>query len=246
MKQSTKLFLRLPRRSRGNVVCLLSGIALGCGTSPVPDAGSEAGSDAGSDETPEWTLRRGVAIGSADHPVYAFSGVRTVLADEDHVYVLLIQEAVVRVFNRAGEFVRDLGREGEGPGELLMPSDMGWHGSRLWVANWGSNRFTFFDVESGEAETIPFRPDLPRTIYTSDQAPGAVLSNGHLVGSPRLSATAVTAGLVSADVRIVTDTTGAVRDTLAVLSIAGQMGRSPPGSAGTRGLTGSIPCRRTT
>ena len=218
----------LPRRSRGNVLCLLGGVVLGCGT---PGAGPGSGEGPGA--PPEWDLRRGVTIGSADHPVYAFSGVRRVLADEDHVYALLAQEAVVRVFTRAGEFVRELGREGEGPRELLMPSDMGWHGSRLWVANWGSNRFTLFDVETGDAETIPFRPDIPRTLYDSDQAPGAVLSNGHLVGSPKLSATAVTAGFVSADVRIVTDTTGSVRDTLAVLSIAGQMGEITAGLGGS-------------
>lgn len=228
MRHTPKRFLKRDggRTTRGRGLALV-GLMLGCGTSPAPDAGS----DAGSDQTPEWTLRRDVVIGSVDHPVYAFSGVRAVLADEDHVYVLLIQEALVRVFTRSGEFVREYGREGEGPGELLMPSGMGWHGSRLWVANWGSKRFTFFDVESGEAKAVPFRPDVPPTLYAGGWAPEAVLSNGHLVGSPHLSSMAITQGFVSHAERIVTDTAGVVRDTLAVLSAAGHTGEITAGLA---------------
>ncbi|WP_420634366.1 hypothetical protein [Candidatus Palauibacter sp.] len=203
------------------LMCLLPGLLPGCGTSPTPDQDP--------DQPPEWTLRRGVTIGSVDDPVYGLSGVRRALADEDHVYVLLLQDGVVRVFTRAGEFVRDLGREGEGPGELMMPSEMGWYGSRLWVANWGSTRFTLFDVETGEAETILYLPDVPPTLYASGWAPEAVLSNGHLVGSMKLSATAISWGLVSHDVRIVTDTAGSVRDTLALLSVVGQSGEITAG-----------------
>ena len=228
MRHTTKRFLKRDggRTTRGRGLAAV-GLVLGCGTSPAPDSGS----DAGSDRTPEWTLRRDVVIGSVDHPVYAFSGVRAVLADEDHVYVLLIQEALVRVFTRSGEFVREFGREGEGPGELLMPSGMGWHGSRLWVANWGSTRFTFFDVESGEAEAISFRPDVPPTLYAGGWSPEAVLANGHLVGSPQLSSMAITQGFVSHAERIVTDTAGVVRDTLAVLPAAGQVGEITAGLA---------------
>lgn len=226
MRHIPKRFLKRDggRTTWGRGLALI-GLMLGCGTSPAPDPGS----DAGSGQTPEWTLRRDVVIGSVDHPVYSFSGVGAVLADEDHVYLLLSQESLVRVFTRSGDFVREFGREGEGPGELQMPSDMGWHGSRLWVANWGSTRFTFFDVESGEAETIPFRPGIPPTLYAFGWEPEAVLSNGHLVGSPKLSTTVITRGLASHDERIVTDTAGAVRDTLALISVAGLVGEITAG-----------------
>ena len=96
--------------------------------------------------------------------MHALSGVGSVLADAEHVYVLQPQEGRVRVFTREGDFVRYLGGEGEGPGEMLNPSGMGWHGSRLWVADWGTTRFTLFDVTTGEAETIPYRPDVPATL----------------------------------------------------------------------------------
>ena len=57
---------------------------------------------------------RGVAIGSPDHPVYGLWAVGEVLADDDHAYVLMVQDGTIRVFTPAGEFVRDLGG-GRGP-----------------------------------------------------------------------------------------------------------------------------------
>lgn len=92
---------------------LLLGYALAFGAAPV--SGPVAG------QVPEWTLERGVTIGSVDDPVYGLSGVGGVLADAERVFVLLRQDATVRVFSRAGAFIRDLGRRGQGPGQ-------GWDG----------------------------------------------------------------------------------------------------------------------
>lgn len=173
-------------------------------------------------QTPEWSLRRGVAIGSVDDPVYGLSEVRGVLADADHVYVLLGQEGKVRVFTRAGEFVRDLGGRGEGPGELMMPSSMGWRGSRLWVADVGLRRFTLLDVATGEAETIPYEVDAPLAYHFSSVVPRAILDNGRLVGSPTYSGTRVVArgGILHLPL-LVSETTGSLRDTLALLTLGG-------------------------
>ncbi len=173
-------------------------------------------------QTPEWSLQRGVAIGSVDDPVYGLSAVRDMLADADHVYVLLGQEGRVRVFARAGEFVRDLGGRGEGPGELMTPSSMGWHGSRLWVADVGLRRFTLFDVATGEAETIPYGVDAPLAYHFLSVVPRAILANGRLVGSPTCSGMRVAArGGILHLPQLVSDTTGTLRDTLALLTVAG-------------------------
>ncbi|WP_419941223.1 hypothetical protein [Candidatus Palauibacter sp.] len=96
------------------LLCLLPGLLLACGGSGALD--HVPGS------TPEWTLRRAVTIGSVDHPTHALSTVGGVLADANHVYVLQPQEGRVRIFTRDGEFVRYLGGEGEGPGEILTPT----------------------------------------------------------------------------------------------------------------------------
>ncbi len=173
-------------------------------------------------QAPEWSLRLGVAIGSVDDPVYGLSTVRDVLADADYVYVLLGQEGRVRVFTRAGEFVRDLGGRGEGPGELMTPSSMGWRGSRLWVADVELRRFTLFDVATGEAETIPYDVDAPLASHFLSVVPRAILANGGLVGSPTYSGTRVVArGGIWHLPLLVSDTMGTLRDTLALLSLGG-------------------------
>ena len=190
--------------------CALGGFALACGSLAV--SGSAAG------QTPDWSLRRSVTIGSADDPVYALSTVRQVLADADHVYILLPQEGRIKIFTRTGEFVRNLGKRGEGPGELMFPSSMGWYGPRLWVADFQLARFTFFDIETGEANTVPYRVNVPVAYYVYGMAPEAVLANGQLVGYPTVSARARATGLISHRPMIVTEIDGSPRDTLALLS----------------------------
>lgn len=202
----------LPKRSRGNVLLLsfLAGFALGCGTAGAPDPGPGS--------APEWTLRRAVTIGAVDHPTHALSSGGPVLTDADRVYILQPQEGRVRVFSRDGDFVRYLGGAGAGPGEILNPSGMGWHGPRLWVADWGATRFTLFDVSTGEAETIPYRPDVAATAHITGMSPRAMLADGNLVGSPSILARATARGIITERPQIISDTAGVVRDTLAALA----------------------------
>lgn len=188
-------------------------------------------------QTPEWSFRKVVSIGSVDDPIYGLSAVRDVVTDADHVYVLLAEEGVVRVFTRAGEFVRDLGGRGEGPGEFLTPSSIGWHGSRLWVVDVGLRRFTLFDVATGEAKTIRYAVDAPLAFYVSSFVPRALLANGTLVGEPTFSSMRFSSmtGAMRADAShypvLVSDTTGSLRDTLVVLSLTGGPGEIRAGLA---------------
>lgn len=204
----------MPRKCSRIISGVMLGLVLACGVHPV--SGPVLG------QTPEWSLRKVAAIGSVDDPIYGLSDVHDVLTDADHIYVLMVREGKVRVFTRAGEFVRDLGGPGEGPGELLTPSSMGWHGSRLWVADVGLRRFTLFDVATGQAETIPYSVDSPIADYVVSVVPRAMLANGQLVGSPTFSAIRAPArGSILHSPLLVSDTTGSIRDTLALLSLGG-------------------------
>lgn len=200
---------------------LLLGCALALGAAPV--SGPVSG------QVPEWTLERGVTIGSVDDPVYGLSRVGGVLADADRVFVLQPQDGKVRVFSRAGEFVRDLGRRGEGPGELMRPNRMGWHGSRLWVTEAMSGRLTFFDVATGEAETIQYRANVPGSLHR--WMPFAVLANGRIVASPEISTGPEGLMAASEVPLIVTEPDGTLRDTLARRSIGGLVGKITAGLA---------------
>ena len=203
--------MRAARRFVGGI--LLVPLALAC-DSPAPERAPG--------EVPEWTLRRGLVIGSPDHPVYAFSAVGSVLADESRVYVLLPQEGKIRAFTRDGEFVRDLGAgRGAGPGEMMRPNGLGWRGpGTIWVGDVGLRRFTFYDVATGEAETIPYH------VYTSD----AHGTTGFQPLGPWADFRAAAIWLPSNSARargtfttlpmVALDTAGTVRDTLALLSLA--------------------------
>ena len=211
---------------------LLLGYALALGAAPV--SGPVSG------QVPEWTLKRGVTIGSVDDPVYGLSGVGGVLADAERVFVLLRQDATVRVFSRAGEFIRDLGRRGAGPGEFTRPNRMGWHGSRLWINESMSPRLTFFDVATGEAETIHYRANVPGSLHR--WMPLAVLADGRVVASPEL-VTGPGGALGASELPIiVTEPGGTLRDTLTRQSIDGLVGRITAGrSVGEVWVTSPIP-----
>ena len=79
--------------------------------------------------------------------MYGLWAVHGVLADRDHVYVLLARDGTIRVFTREGEFVRDLGGRGSGPGELASPTTMGWSKpGTLSIGDAELRRFTFYHV----------------------------------------------------------------------------------------------------
>ena len=200
---------------------LLVPLALACG---VP------ASERAPEQVSEWTLERGVTIGSVDDPVYGLSDVGGVLADAERVFVLLRQDARVRVFSRAGEFIRDLGRRGTGPGEFTRPNRMGWHGSRLWANESMSPRLTFFDVATGEAETIQYRATVPGSLHR--WMPLAVLADGRVVASPPLETGPGGAMGASELPIIVTELDGTLRDTLTLQSIDGLVGRITAGLSG--------------
>lgn len=67
-----------------------------------------------------------------------FSDVRAVEADEDGaVYVLDHQTSEVRVFDSEGHHLRNLTRQGEGPGELVAANGMVFSHDILWIHDHG-------------------------------------------------------------------------------------------------------------
>ncbi len=77
-----------------------------------------------------------VTIGDTnpDSAQYAFSGVTSVATTANGMELVLdAPERRVRIFDQAGRFVRDIGREGRGPGEFIDPVGMGVLGDSLVV-----------------------------------------------------------------------------------------------------------------
>ena len=186
-------------------------MALACGA-PAPDEGTG--------EVPEWTLQRGLAIGSPDDPVYGLWAVGGVLVDEDRVYVVLARDGTIRIFTRDGEFVRDLGGRGSGPGELTLPTTLGWsEPGILSIGDSELRRFTFYDVATGEARTIPYHAFSHDAHGPTVFDPAVVLLGLRTAAVPRPSDAAPEQGILTTLPIVVLDTAGALRDTLALLSV---------------------------
>ncbi|WP_420447452.1 hypothetical protein [Candidatus Palauibacter sp.] len=198
-----------PRRLSGGA--FVATMVLAC-AAPAPDEGIG--------EVPEWTLQRGLAIGSPDDPVYGLWAVGGVLADEDRVYVVLARDGTIRIFTRDGEFVRDLGGRGSGPGELTLPTTLGWsEPGILSIGDSELRRFTFYEVATGEARTIPYHAYSPQAHGAAPFIPVVVLPDLRAAAAPRPSEAAPEHGILTTVPMVVLDTAGALLDTLALLSV---------------------------
>lgn len=71
-----------------------------------------------------------------------------------NVYVLDRMAGFIQVFDVDGVYARTIGRRGEGPGELEMPTAIGWGPEgNLWVVDARNARYTVFDTTGSVVST---------------------------------------------------------------------------------------------
>ena len=97
-----------------------------------------------------WKLRETLRIGSATDTGPSQLGDIWALAVDSagRIYVAGGQAGEVKVFGPDGSFVRAIGREGRGPGELRWPAGLTLtpDGGRLLVVDYGNARWSVFDT----------------------------------------------------------------------------------------------------
>jgi hypothetical protein len=87
-------------------------------------------------------------------PENLFSEIRQVIVDnEEKVYVLDSKESGVKVFTREGQYLRTIGRPGQGPGELEFPRTISIFGDEIMVTE-GSRRLSFFSLDGTFLRTL--------------------------------------------------------------------------------------------
>lgn len=80
----------------------------------------------------------------------------------EHYYVLDRYDKAIKIFDSSGRLLRQIGRQGRGPGEFVDPFEMAFADSDLYVADPGQgNAVSVFDLQGNYRETR--RPDVPRT-----------------------------------------------------------------------------------
>lgn len=123
-------------------------------------------------QLPQRDLVEVFRIGGIDAPRYAaFSQEPKVIADfEGKIYVLQTQPPLISVFTEGGDFLREIGREGQGPGEFRIASGHGLLADTLWVIDPSQSRMSFFDSDGNLIET--------KALARIDRGPHFPMSDG--------------------------------------------------------------------
>lgn len=82
----------------------------------------------------------------AEDDAAVFSMPVALAAGKGALYVLDAQEAALKVFTRAGRYLKDIGRQGQGPGEFNLPSCLALSGEKIVVADSFNNRVQILDA----------------------------------------------------------------------------------------------------
>ncbi len=98
-----------------------------------------------------YALIEEVALGLSDNPDEAFSEVGTLVVDRaDNIFVLDSKDKKIKIFNSQGKFERAIGKPGQGPGEVEMPTGIQLTSAgELLVEDALTRRLSFFKP-SGE------------------------------------------------------------------------------------------------
>ena len=110
-----------------------------------------------------------LSVGALEGDAYEmFGNIQDLAVDaEDNLYVLDARNAVVRVFDPQGTYVRDFGERGGGPGEFRAPNAIAIDAAnRLLVAD-QARRITAFDLVRGNVDTTMALPGGPRDLCVS-------------------------------------------------------------------------------
>ncbi len=121
----------------------------------------------------EWTLEEEMKIGAVEGNVdYQFGQIGFMTLDSQHqLYVLDAQAQEVKVFSPSGEFLRRIGRPGEGPGELrgAIYVVMGT-GDTLFVPDTQNQRLSRFATDGTALSSVrmSIEDGLPAVFQSTD------------------------------------------------------------------------------
>ena len=94
---------------------------------------------------PRWTAAQVLVLGAPGGPT-EFGSVRSVLLDQaGSLYVVDPSRRTLSIFDSTGRFVRQLGRDGAGPGEYRDPYSVAWVDGQLALLDPGNTRLGLYD-----------------------------------------------------------------------------------------------------
>ena len=124
-----------------------------------------------------------MSIGDEENDNFIFVRITDLEVDsEGNIYVLESRKKEVRVFNEYGEFIRTFSKRGEGPGEIIMPTDISVDekNKMVYIVEAMKSKITRYHFTGEFASDLRLRECSPIAV--------SVDSNGHylvLCGFPK-------------------------------------------------------------
>lgn len=140
------------------------------------------------------------------------------LGPAGEVYLSQPQEQCIKVFSSSGEYLRTIGREGEGPGEFMGLGEMGWLEDTLYVSDFQNRRVSFFEPNGSYLRSVSNAWPVIDEVF-SPVLVTRFLAHGTVLVLPGLPSRAVADGMVAAHPLFRMDTTGHVLQTVAEMSV---------------------------
>lgn len=155
-------------------------LAAGCGATPTESPSSTGAPWDGAAVVEELSI--GVDTGAEE---YMFGSIEDMdVGSDGSIFVRQSQPVLIRQYDAGGTFVRDIGREGQGPGEYQYPELEVLGDGRLAVLDLFSNRLSLFgpggEYQSGVS--LGGRPAGPSSLYVDRDDNVYVRAPGEFTG----------------------------------------------------------------
>ncbi|MEQ9568591.1 MAG: 6-bladed beta-propeller [Longimicrobiales bacterium] len=138
--------------------------------------------DAHRSDPPGLALEEISRLGTMDGAGSALTSVSGVALTDSTVLVLEASPARVAVFSRDGAWLRDFGRQGEGPGEFRRPTRLGIVGGEVWVGDPAGRRLELFLADGSPLRS--FRWQVAPDSMGVQAFPSAPLADGSILAGP--------------------------------------------------------------
>ncbi len=130
-------------------------------------------------------LEEDLAITTPDDEDIAFQNLNYLVVDDtENIYVSDSKAGHILVFNKSGEFVRKIGKRGQGPGEMIFPLEIQILGQKeLFVNDTGQAKVHFFTLDGDFLKQMTTR-QLPAFRLPKADSVGNIVVGYIIPGEP--------------------------------------------------------------
>lgn len=142
----------------------------------------------GPDQVLPWTRQEILRLGDADAGPHAFVRVASPGTGADayrRLYILDVGAMHVQVFDGSGEYLRTLGREGNGPGEMTTPSGVFVNEDEVRVVDFGRRMLIRYDTQGVALPEVGLPPEIAHGSRVVPLSDGGIMSHRDSADGPQ-------------------------------------------------------------